>query len=40
MLWYSYLYENTMFTNKRDAALLQKGKRLRSRVGKRKGSVN
>jgi hypothetical protein len=24
MLWYNYLYENTMFTNKRDAALLER----------------
>ncbi len=24
MLWYNYLYENTMFTNKHDAALLGK----------------
>jgi len=26
MLWYTYLYENTMFTNKWDPALFGKGK--------------
>jgi hypothetical protein len=30
MLWYNNLYENTMFTNKQDAALLGKEKCLRS----------
>jgi hypothetical protein len=24
MLWYNYLYENTMFSNKQDAAILER----------------
>jgi hypothetical protein len=33
---YNYLYENTMFTNKREAALFGKGKCFRSK--RRRGS--
>jgi hypothetical protein len=31
MLWYNYLYENTMFTNKPDTALLGKESERRSK---------
>ncbi len=33
MLWYNYLYENTMFTNKQDAALLGKENAWEARGG-------
>jgi hypothetical protein len=31
MLWYNYLYENTMFTNKQDTSLLGKENDLEAR---------
>jgi len=40
MLRYNYLYENTMFTNKLDAALFGKGKCFRSSRRSRKSSTN
>jgi len=33
MLWYNYLYENTMFTSKQDTALLGKENALEGRGG-------
>ncbi len=33
MLWYNYFYENTMFTNKQDAALMGKENALEAKGG-------
>ncbi len=36
MLWYTYLFENTVFTNKRDSELFGNGKAWEAGEGKEK----
>jgi len=40
MLWYNYLYENTLFTNKQDEALFGKGKAWVAGWGKENVDIN
>jgi len=37
MLWYSYLYENTMFTNKMRHSIIVERKMLEKQGGEEKG---